>query len=242
MNLYEKHVLDELDKWQKEILKNTGIFENISREIQNKTQNLIPEKVQNAITLAIEKIVKTIMFGSNILTIKDDTSDLSLGERDFLVSEKFAGYKKAAVTSGIGIGAGGIIVGLADLPVLLSIKVKFLFDSAKLYGFDVEDQNERMYMLNIFQMAFSSKKHRIEVFRNIEYWDSIVDHVPLDWEKFQVEYRDYIDIAKMLQLLPVVGSIAGGAANNKLMNRLKVNIMNCYRMRILGDKWVKRGN
>jgi hypothetical protein len=52
-----------------------------------------------------------------------------------------------------------------------------------------------------------------------------------------MEYRDYLDIAKMLQLLPVVGSIAGGTANHKLMNRLKVNVMNCYRMRIIGKKW-----
>jgi hypothetical protein len=40
--------------------------------------------------------------------------------------EKLNFYKKAAAASGAGTGAGGILLGLADFPLLLSLKMKFL--------------------------------------------------------------------------------------------------------------------
>lgn len=236
MNLYQKHVHDELNKWHQDILKGEGIFSKASKGIQSQTQKLIPRKVQDTITVTIEKMTQTIMFGSGILSINGETDDLSLAERDYLVLDRFQGYKKAALVQGVGLGAGGVILGLADLPTLVGIKIKFLFDSAKIYGFDTQDKDERLFILYVFQLAFSSQKHRLEVFHTLENWD-INPRRPINWEKFQIEYRDYIDLAKLLQLLPVVGSIAGGTANNKLMNRLKVNTMNCYRMRILQKRW-----
>ena len=43
----------------------------------------------------------------------------------------------------------------------------------------------------------------------------------MDWEKFQTEYRDYIDLAKMLQLVPVIGAPVGAYANYQLLQRLE---------------------
>ncbi len=238
MNLYEKHIYRQLDDWHRDILKEAGMLEKVSKSIQTKAQRAIPAKVQSAVTVAIEKMVQTILFGSGLLTIQEDTSGLSLGERDFLVSECFWRYKKTAVAQGVGLGAGGVLLGLADLPTLMSIKIKFLFDAAKLYGYDTQDKRERLFMLYIFQLAFSGRAHRLQTFHTLEQWDNL-DCSAIDWEKFQMEYRDYIDMAKLLQLLPLVGSVAGGTANYRLMQRLKVNTMNCYRMRILGRQWEK---
>ena len=50
-------------------------------------------------------------------------------------------------------------------------------------------------------------------------------------------YHNYIDVARFFQLLPIVGGVAGGIANNNLMNQLKTHTMNAYRMRILGKRW-----
>ncbi len=236
MNLYEKHVEKELNRWHCEIMKDAGIFERSSNGIQKQTRKLVPKKMQNTITVTVEKMVETILFGSELLTIKEDASGLSLAEQDFLVQNQFQMYRNTAVTQGVGFGAGGILLGLADLPVLMGIKIKFMFDSAKLYGFDTDDQNERLFLLYVFQLAFSGREHRLEIFRILQDWDDR-SHPSVDWEKFQTEYRDYLDIAKLLQLMPVIGSVAGGTANYKLMNRLKENVMNCYRMRILHRKW-----
>lgn len=236
MNLYEKHIEKELNRWHNEMIKSAGVFERTSKGIQKQTQKIVPKKIQNTITVTVEKMVQTILFGSDLLTIKEDTSGLSLAEQDFLVQEQFRIYMKTAVTQGIGFGAGGILLGLADFPVLMGIKIKFMFDSAKLYGYDIDEQNERLFLLYVFQLSFSSREHRLDVFRILQDWDDCC-HPPVEWEKFQTEYRDYLDMAKLLQLMPVIGSVAGGTANYKLMNRLKENVMNCYRMRIRHRKW-----
>ncbi|MGI8581540.1 MAG: EcsC family protein, partial [Chitinophagaceae bacterium] len=54
-----------------------------------------------------------------------------------------------------------------------------------------------------------------------------------DWRTFQQEYRDYIDLAKMAQLIPVIGAPVGVVVNYRLIKKLGITAMNAYRMRIL---------
>lgn len=142
---------------------------------------------------------------------------------------------------GAGTGAGGILIGLTDLPLLLGIKIKLLYELASIYGFDVKDYRERMYILSIFQLAFSSQNHVNKVFAKIENWDeyknTLSDDInDLDWRSFQQEYRDYIDLAKLLQLVPGIGAFVGAYVNNKLVDKLGEYAMYAYRMRILSDE------
>ena len=53
-----------------------------------------------------------------------------------------------------------------------------------------------------------------------------------DWRNFQQEYRDYIDLAKMAQLIPGIGAVVGVVVNYKLINQLGKTAMNAYRMRL----------
>jgi hypothetical protein len=57
--------------------------------------------------------------------------------------------------------------------------------------------------------------------------------VEMDWRKFQQEYRDYIDLVKMFQLVPGIGAFVGAYANNNLLKQLGETAMNAYRLRIL---------
>lgn len=242
MTLYEKFLRKEIADWEKKMLKKSSPVDRLAKTIQGGVTQLIPAKAQAMLTDTIQKLTETIMFGSNLLSIKDDTSGMSLAERDWLVRNCFETYKKTAVVQGAGFGAGGLLLGLADFPVLLSIKIKFLFDAAKLYGYDTEDVSERLYLLYIFQLAFSGEEHRREVYDKILSWNKDGAGFPKEefskevlskeeWQKFQMEYRDYIDLAKLLQLLPIVGIAAGAAANFTLMDRLYECTANCYRMR-----------
>ncbi|MGZ8538245.1 MAG: EcsC family protein, partial [Flavisolibacter sp.] len=111
-----------------------------------------------------------------------------------------------------------------------------LFDIASLYGFDVKDYKERLYMLHIFQLAFSSHQHRKEVYIQMKDWDQKKDDLPsdineFDWRSFQQEYRDYIDLAKMAQLVPGIGAVVGVVINYQLIEKLGKTAMNAYRMR-----------
>ena len=69
-------------------------------------------------------------------------------------------------------------------------------------------------------------------------WDTYSKTLPEDleqfeWRDFQQEYRDYIDIAKMAQLVPIIGAPVGVIANYRLIRKLGITAMNAYRMRLL---------
>ena len=138
-------------------------------------------------------------------------------------------------------GAGGILLGLADFPILLGIKLKLLFEIASLYGYNVGDYKERVYLLHIFELAFSSHQHRKNVYLKMVDWDNKSKALPedihqFDWRNFQQEYRDYIDLAKMAQLVPVIGAPVGAVVNYRLIKKLGITAMNAYRMRLLHQR------
>ena len=147
--------------------------------------------------------------------------------------------QSAAVEGGI-TGAGGILLGLADFPILMGIKIKLLFEIATIYGFDVNDYKERVYILHIFELAFSSDSHRKKIYLKMIDWENKKKQLPndihqFDWRLFQQEYRDYIDLAKMAQLLPVIGAPVGVIVNYRLIRKLGETAMNAYRMRLLAS-------
>jgi hypothetical protein len=114
--------------------------------------------------------------------------------------------------------------------------MKLLFDIAAIYGYAVKDYRERLYILYIFQLTFSSREKSKEVFVKIKNWETEVNHLPEDihefnWRSFQQEYRDYIDLAKLAQMIPVIGAAVGAVVNYRLVSKLGETAMNAYRMR-----------
>jgi len=241
MLTYEEVAKLELYKWKLRMRKNPNIIEKASKGVQRKINNLFPDKYHEIITNTIKNYLKAVLYGTKYVT-KPPIKNLSLKEREKLVAEKIKLYKNTAVIEGAATGAGGFVAGLADFPLLLGIKIKFLYDLASIYGYDVDDYTERLYILHIFQLAFSSQSHVNEIFyrmeNRMENWDAYVKTLPadineLDWRAFQEEYRDYLDIAKMIQMLPGVGAVAGIYVNNKLLKKLGETAINSYRMRFL---------
>ena len=236
MRDYERNALRELMLWKEKMKKEPSFSSDMTKGLQNKMNNLVPDKVQNLISDSIKNMVKIVLTGSEF-TSKVPLTNASLEQREELVRESIEFYRKAATVSGAGTGASGLLVGLADFPILLSLKIKLLFEIASSYGFDVKNYKERLYILYVFQLAFSSDKRRIEIYEQISNWNEYVKNLPedvdsFDWKTFQQEYRDYIDLAKMLQLVPGIGLVVGAYANYKLLNKLGETALNAYRLRV----------
>jgi len=205
--------------------------------MQTKINSWIPEKIHVAITATIKQLIRGVLFGAKHTTAKP-LQFISLLETETAVLKKIDNYKKTAAAEGGITGAGGILMGLADFPILLGIKLKLLFEIANQYGFDVEDYKERVYLLHIFELAFSSHAHRKTVYLKMTDWENKKQLLPddinqFDWRNFQQEYRDYIDLAKMAQLIPLIGAPVGIIVNYRLIKKLGITAMNAYRMRIL---------
>ncbi|WP_340085198.1 EcsC family protein [Siminovitchia sp. FSL H7-0308] len=236
MNEYEKKVFEDVQAWKRNMYKKSSLLQRLSKQAQTKMNDLIPEKAHQVISESIKNMVKATIFGSDILTTSKPKDQLSLFQRDQLLKEKLSIYRKTAVAEGAGTGAGGILLGLADFPLLLSIEMKFLFEAAHIYGFDTKEYSERLFILHIFQLAFSSDETRRETMNTIENWEEEKERlVDMDWRKLQQEYRDYIDLVKMLQLIPGLGAAFGAYANYQLLDRLGETAGNCYRLRLLSQ-------
>lgn len=235
MTTYEEKAYIELQFWQLKMMKKPSFTDRISKNVQNKVNGWIPEKVHSGITVTIEKMVKAVLYGSTFSTA-ESIREGSLEYREAQIRQKIGLYQKTATVEGAITGAGGILLGLADFPILLAIKLKLLFEISASYGYEVKDYKERLFILYVFQLAFSSQQKRNEVYLRMEGWQGYSQSLPeeagdFDWRSFQQEYRDYIDLAKMAQLIPVIGAAVGAIANYQLLSQLGTTAMNCYRLR-----------
>ena len=232
---YEHQIQADLQAWRTKMSRKPSLGDALSKAVQAKMNRIIPEKVHRAITEAIKGMVRGVLFGARH-TAPKPVPFTSLKAAEEAVAKRIRFYKNAAAAEGGVTGAGGILLSLADFPILLSMKLKMLFDIAALYGYDVSDYKERLYILHIFQLAFSSQKHRRQIYFEMQDWEAKKHQLPddvhqFDWRTFQQEYRDYIDLAKLAQLVPGIGAVVGYVVNYRLVKKLGETAMNAYRMR-----------
>ena len=232
---YHKKVAEELSDWQKKMKRSPSLVNRLSKRIQVRINRIIPEKAHVAITAALREMIRAVLSGAMFTTAAPVTG-LDLYTRESEVLRKIKFYTNTSSAEGAVTGAAGLLLGLADFPIWLTLKMKMLFDVAALYGYDVKDYKERIYILHIFQLTFSSHQHRRKVFGLLEDWEQYKNTLPpstkdFDWRNFQQEYRDYIDLAKLLQLIPGIGAAVGAYVNHRLTRKLGLNAMQAYRMR-----------
>jgi len=242
--LYEEQTAKRLKRWERELLKPHGVFERASKSLSIRINRLIPERVHDALTASVRGIVKTSLFTAEYIPKQEPLRRISLADRDTQAEALVSRYKKIAAAEGAGTGAGGILLGLVDFPVLIGIKVKFLFELAHVYGYSTRDYRERLFVLYVFQLAFSSPEKQRLLLETIRDWPARREALPkgeagadeIDWRQLQQEYRDTIDFRKMLQLLPGIGAVIGAWANYGLLEELGQVGMHAYRMRWLQDR------
>lgn len=226
---------DDLAAWRASITRPPGPLGGLARKAQVKINQIIPEKVHAAITTAMEGLTRGILTGSDFMT-GSPLHGLTLDERRARAAAAIDGWKKTASVEGGVTGAGGFLAAAADFPLLMSFKIKLLFEIAAIFGHDGTDLDERLYILHIFELAFSDAGHQARVLAAMDDWGARRAERPgsleaFDWRAFQQQYRDHIDLAKLAQLLPVIGAPVGAVVNWRLVEHLGRTAVMAYRMR-----------
>jgi hypothetical protein len=232
---YEAWARAEVAHWRARVLKPPGVLDRAARGVQQRITRAIPEQVHAAVTGVVEQMTRGILAGSHAVTAAP-LANMPLSIRDELARAAIGGYRAMAAAEGGVAGAGGFWLAAADFPALIAIKIKLLFDLAAIYGKSGAEFAERLYLLHIFELAFSSAANRADVFQAMEDWDARAhpeSFEAFDWRRFQQEYRDYIDLAKLAQLIPVIGAPVGGVVNWRLTERVGETAINAYRSRWL---------
>ena len=92
MDNYEKNSQVQLLIWQKKMLQRPSLLNNLSKKLQTKINNWIPEKIHQAITAAIKQLLRGVLFGAKYLTSKP-LLDKSFEVREMAVVERIKAYK-----------------------------------------------------------------------------------------------------------------------------------------------------
>ncbi|HYD28361.1 EcsC family protein [Brevundimonas sp.] len=238
----EAAIRAELETWRTRVLKRPGLLDKASRATQDRINRIVPERVHAIVTSGVEAMTRGILTGSEVLKARPPAGG-SLAAREAKARAIIRGYRTTAGVEGGVAGAGGILLAAADFPALLAIKVRMLADIVSVYGGDGGwgggAPAERLFLLHIFHLAFASPHRRPGALRALEDWiagaDRPVTTAGYDWRRFQQEYRDYIDLAKMAQLIPVVGAPIGAVVNWRLVERLGETAMMACRMRWMAE-------
>ncbi|MFB4163749.1 EcsC family protein [Alteribacillus sp. JSM 102045] len=239
MDKYEQEAYEEVQVWLRKLNKPSSIPQTFTKNIQSRMNQLVPKKIHHLMGQAVKQMVDGAINGSEYLPKGNYEKADTLKEADTKLQELIPVFQKGAAAEGAGTGAGGIFLGAADFPLLLGFKMRFLFSAAQIYGLDVYDFRDRLYMLHIFQAAFSSPEKRQETAERLKNWDEYVRDKPrnlsmareMDWTSFQQEYRDHIDLVKLLQLMPGFGAVVGAAANYRLLGQLGEAAREGYRLK-----------
>ncbi|MFD1953045.1 EcsC family protein [Paenibacillus thailandensis] len=240
---YEEKVRNEIAAWESKLFKPPGWLERTSKTIGTRINDLIPAKVHDVITATIRSIVRTALYGAEYTPQRPVQSFSRLELADQEARRSLSLYQKIATAEGAGTGAGGIMLNLVDFPALIAIKMKFLFELAHIYGYDTKQFSERIFILKVFQLAFSGAEQRARLLDSVKRWDTEKElwvsdseySKKMDWETFQKEYRDAIDFRKMLQMVPGIGAVAGAWANYTILEELGEAASNAYRLRRLNE-------
>src|SRR5690606_11701187 len=236
---YEARALAEALAWRDRQLKRPGLWDKTTRATQDRINRVIPERMHEIVTGAVQQMTRGLLAGSEWTTARPLTEG-ALQERETRVRTRVELYRTTASAEGGVAGAGGFLMAAAGFPALMALKVKLLYEIAALYGYSGRDPTAPVIGLRIFQLAFSSAWHRPEALAALEAAMRAPDDPDalkaFDWRKFQLEYRDYIDVAKLAQLLPLVGAPIGAVVNWRLTQRLAETAMNAYRLRLLADQ------
>ncbi len=234
----EATVRAEVAAWRAKVLKPPGLWDKATRGTQDRINRIIPERVHAVVTAGVEAMTKGILFGSDLVTPRP-LADGSLAARELRARATIKTYRTTAGVEGGVAGAGGFLLAAADFPALMAIKVKMLGDVVGAYGWGGDTVRERLFVLHIFHLAFASARRRPGALAELERWIAGVDQPEVitdyDWRRFQIEYRDHIDLAKLAQLIPVVGAPIGAVANWRLVDRLGETAIMACRMRWLAE-------
>lgn len=226
---------DALQAWLKEEQKDPRWTQKMTDRFQKYVQGLVPSQIQDAITKGMSGFTTLVMTGSGFLLPPADNA-LALESKMERAKKSIENYTHLGMLSGAGTSAGGILTGLLDLPLLMSFKIKLIFEIGSHFGHDLKDPKERYFALLIFREAFSSpvqKKGHLQALINYEAKASKLEDPlgQIDWQGFQQEYRDYIDLAKLLQFIPGIGIVIGASVNRTLMHKLGETAIKAYSLR-----------
>lgn len=232
--------------------------EKKEKEWQNKLEKFVPEKLSGTLNTAFYKAFELIFEKGTGLIEK--TYNKEKREQDYKINEYAAELKNNRKTmkvfgkqakasqnlnmaisavEGIGMGAAG--AGLPDIPVFLGVLLKSIYETALIYGFAYDTEQEQIFILKMIETALAREDELLESNAELNKWIE----APQIFEISKTEQIKRTSAAlanemlylKFVQGIPIVG-MAGGLSDVVYQKKITDYAQMKYKRRFLIRKKV----
>ncbi|WP_175989304.1 EcsC family protein [Bacillus sp. Marseille-Q1617] len=265
MNLQEtkSYLLQELEvvtKWEKD-QKGLWFWEKIGRVPFMILDRITPKMVHKKVGQALDEIGTFIQKGGSYLTsekevlrrIKNHTGneemviesvkELPLPVMDDISEAIVNSRKKLAMTQGATTGIGGFLTLSIDIPFILGISLKTLQEIALSYGYDPNEQSERVFIIKCLQFVSSDIVGKQAILQELADFnqastdkrDQTISQLQ-GWREVMVSFRDNFGWKKLFQMIPIAEILFGSYINKSMMHDIGEAGRMLYRKRRILEK------
>jgi hypothetical protein len=253
-------LLEELkrcESWEKE-QSDLWFWEKLGRLPFKLLDKWTPAFLQKKIGSILDELGSYIQTGGGYLSsvssltsyypdLKIDTLEeaslLTISEMDEASTKLTANRKRIATVQGASTGVGGIFTLSIDIPVLLGMQLKTLQDIAICYGYNPNDQKERLFIVKCLQFTSSDIVGKKAILQQLSFFDSEDEVLKREviselqgWREVVFSYRDQIGWKKLFQTIPIAGLLFGAWINRSAIQDIAETGMMLYRKRRIVEK------
>ncbi|AIY79869.1 EcsC family protein [Clostridium botulinum] len=223
---------------------------------KNKLEEKIPDKLQNTLQVAFEKGFN-VVFKKGIKIIEKSFDKEKINE-DFNINDYAVNIQtnkkniknidkktntKVLLNKSISVLEGGILgilgIGLPDIPIFIGVILKTIYEISLGYGFSYDNDDEKIYILNIICSAMTTGEEKRIYLNEIDKIAEQIDKgikVERNVDELIKETSNKMAISmltsKFIQGLPIVG-VVGSVTNYKTIKEISKIAKVKYKKRYL---------
>lgn len=227
------------------------ISDKIEEKIPQKLKDTLENAFYNGFKLVLEKGSKYIekLYDKDKIQLEHDVNNYSLDKKVTRKSINLMdsqGKKSKLINSTIstieGAGLGALGIGLPDIPLFIAMILKTIYEITLSYGFDYESEAEKIYILNLINVALTNGEEKIicneelnEIEHKIDSDMEISKDLNLELRNTSQVLSENLLMSKFIQGLPIIG-VLGSITNYKVINKVSKYARIRYKRRYLNKK------
>ncbi|MDB2152427.1 EcsC family protein [Clostridium butyricum] len=249
---------NKLAKIEEKLLEkeDNKFLKNKLNPLKSKVEDKIPDKVTNGLNKAFEKGFYYIFEKGTSLIEKSYNSDKLKNDADtnkYILSKEISSKNLKAIDKNVnrgnllskgittveGTALGFLGIGLPDIPIFIGVILRMIYEISLKYGFDYDDDKEKVFILNIICAGISDKEDRKKFFFDCDKISKAIDnndeiYVDLDLmiKETSKKMVDSLLVSKFVQGIPLIGAL-GGAANYVVLTNISKMAKFKYKKRFI---------
>jgi hypothetical protein len=267
MDRYKDLIRDEISKYLEEKSKKTVVnraVDSVKTYARKGADRVVPEHVKRTFITAFESALGMINDASAYTYSMKDIYELfqkegysvnsidEIRQLPFEVCDRVAQTHIStnkiygAIEGGV-TGSGGLFSMALDIPAIMAINFRMVFQIANSFGYSTDSEMEKLYILNIFSIADEGHVGKMMVWGELQKIAKSVAQKRV-WSEIERNYlalaiKNVAEVlgvrltkAKLGEMVPIIGLFVGAGINYKFTQSNGIAALMAYRQRRLDDE------